>query len=329
MTRAQQNIRIQKGVVALAAVLLIIKFSAWLLTHSVAILTDTLESIVNLVAGVFGLYSLYLSAKPRDEDHPYGHGKIEFLSAAVEGTMICVAAVLIIIEAVQALFNPTPLHQLNYGLVLIAFAGVVNYIAGAVSIRIGTKNNSFALVASGRHLQTDTYSTIGIVAGLVLIYFTQIQWLDSVVALVFSGIILFTGLKIVRHSVAGIMDESDVQLLEQLVKLLNAHRKENWIDLHNVRIIKFGGTLHLDAHLTVPWYLNVHEAHVEIETIARLVRTQFGDSLELFVHSDGCLDFSCRICEKKGCEVRQFPFERRVLWTVNNLIKDKKHHINS
>ncbi len=329
MTQAEQNIRIQKGVVALAALLLIIKFTAWLLTHSVAILTDALESIVNLVAGAFGLYSLYVSAKPRDEDHPYGHGKIEFISAAVEGTMICVAAVLIIIEAIQSLFNPTPLHQLDYGLALIAFAGVVNYVAGAVSIRTGKKNNSFALVASGKHLQTDTYSTIGIVAGLVLIYFTQIQWLDSVVALVFSGVILYTGLKIVRHSVAGIMDESDLQLLEQLVKLLNNNRKENWIDLHNVRVIKFGGTLHLDAHLTVPWYLNVHEAHEEIETIARLVRTQFGDSLELFVHSDGCLDFSCRICEKKDCLERQFPFERKVEWTVNNLITNKKHHIHS
>jgi cation diffusion facilitator family transporter len=288
-----------------------------------------LESIVNIVAGFFGLYSLYLSAKPKDEDHPYGHGKIEFISSAVEGTMILIAGVLIVTESLQALFTPKPLHQLDYGILLVSGTAVLNYVAGAISIRAGTRSNSIALISSGKHLQTDTYSTLGIVGGLLLLYLTNIQWLDSVVALVFSGVIIFTGMRIIRQSIAGIMDESDFQLLNELVILLNNNRRANWIDLHNVRIIKFGGTLHLDAHMTVPWYLNVHEAHVEIDGIAQLVRAKFGDSLELFVHSDGCLDFSCRICEKKDCAVRKFPFERKIEWTVENLSKDTKHQITS
>ncbi|MFZ6000212.1 MAG: cation diffusion facilitator family transporter [Bacteroidota bacterium] len=329
MTLGQQNLRIQKWVVALAVTLFAVKIAAYFLTHSVAILTDALESIVNVVAGFFGLYSLYLSAKPRDEDHPYGHGKIEFISAAVEGTMILIAGVLIIIESIQALISPRELHELDYGILLVASTAALNYIVGTICVRTGTKNNSMALMASGKHLQTDAYSTIGIVLGLLLIFFTDIQWLDSVVAVLFSFVIIFSGLKIIRQSIAGIMDESDMLLLTELVKLLNENRKENWIDLHNVRIIKFGGTLHLDAHLTIPWYLNVHEAHVEIETIARLVRTKFGPSLELFVHSDGCLDFSCRICDKQDCAVRQFAFQRKVEWTVQNLVKDTKHDIDS
>lgn len=329
MTATNQNIRIQQGIVALAIVLFGVKLTAYLLTHSVAILTDALESIVNIVAGFFGLYSLHLSAKPKDEDHPYGHGKIEFISSAVEGTMILIAGVLIVNESVQALFKPKPLHQIDYGILLVSATAILNYVAGAISIRAGKRSNSIALISSGRHLQTDTYSTLGIVVGLLLLYLTNIQWLDSVVALVFSGIIIFTGMRIIRQSIAGIMDESDFQLLNELVVLLNENRKPNWIDLHNVRIIKFGGTLHLDAHMTVPWYLNVHEAHVEIDGIAQLVRTRFGDSLELFVHSDGCLDFSCRICEKKDCPVRQFPFERKIVWTVENLSKDTKHQITS
>jgi cation diffusion facilitator family transporter len=329
MTAGNQNIRIQKGVVALAIVLFGVKLAAYVLTHSVAILTDALESIVNIVAGFFGLYSLYLSAKPKDEDHPYGHGKIEFISSAVEGTMILIAGVLIVTESLQALFTPKPLHQLDYGILLVSGTAVLNYVAGAISIRAGTRSNSIALISSGKHLQTDTYSTLGIVGGLLLLYLTNIQWLDSVVALVFSGVIIFTGMRIIRQSIAGIMDESDFQLLNELVILLNNNRRANWIDLHNVRIIKFGGTLHLDAHMTVPWYLNVHEAHVEIDGIAQLVRAKFGDSLELFVHSDGCLDFSCRICEKKDCAVRKFPFERKIEWTVENLSKDTKHQITS
>jgi cation diffusion facilitator family transporter len=329
MEAGQKNIRIQQVVVVLAVVLFAIKLAAYYLTNSVAILTDALESIVNVVAGFFGLYSLYLSAKPRDEDHPYGHGKIEFISAAVEGTLILIAGLLIISESVSNLFNPHTINSLDWGIVLIGSTAIINYITGAVCISIGTKNNSIALIAGGKHLQSDTYSTIGIIAGLILIYFTHLPWLDSAVAILFGLIIILTGYKIIRKSVAGIMDESDYTLLERMVKLLNENRRENWVDLHNTRIIKFGSILHLDAHLTVPWYLNVHEAHVEIDALAERVRKEFGETLELFVHSDGCLDFSCKICQKKDCPVRKFPFERKIEWTVENIVNDQKHQVNS
>lgn len=312
MEPAKQNIRIQTWVAALSVVLLITKLVAYFLTGSVAILTDALEGIVNVVAGFFGLYSLYLSAKPRDEDHPYGHGKIEFVSAAVEGTMIVIAGIVIFYTAFTHLFDPKPLQELDFGILLIGTTAILNFVAGRICIRMGTKNNSLALVASGKHLTSDTYSTIGVLIGLAIIYFTNILWLDSAVAILFSFVILYTGYKIVRTSVAGIMDESDRALLKKMVKVLNENRRENWMDLHNVRIIKYGSTLHLDAHLTVPWYFNVHEAHNEIDELALLVRKDFGESLELFVHSDGCLEFQCRICSKHDCPVRQHPLEKKI-----------------
>jgi cation diffusion facilitator family transporter len=209
---------------------------------------------------------------------------------------------------------------------VLAITGLINYFAGAVCIKTGKKNNSLALISTGKHLQTDTWRTLGIVVGLILILLTDLVWLDSVVAIGFSVFIIFTGYKILRSSIAGIMDEADTELLEKMVAMLNASRRQNWVDLHNLRIIKYGGTIHLDCHLTVPWYLNVHEAHKEIDAVAELVKNEYGESVELFIHSDGCLDFSCKICSKTDCTVRKHPFEKKIVWTMENISSNRKHH---
>jgi cation diffusion facilitator family transporter len=329
MTSAQYNLKVQKIVASISIVLFLIKIAAWYVTDSVAILTDALESIVNVIAGLIGVYSLYVSAKPRDNDHPYGHGKVEFISAAIEGTLIAVAGFIIIYESVNNLLHPHEIKKLDWGILLVAITAVVNYIVGIICLRTGKRNNSLALVASGNHLKSDTYTTAGIVVGLLVLYFTNISWIDSVIAMVFAFIIIYTGYKIIRSSVAGIMDEADDQLLAELVDTLNQNRTVNWIDLHNLRIIKYGATLHLDCHLTVPWYFNVHEAHREIDALSELVRQQYGESVELFVHSDGCLDFSCAICSKFECTVRKHAFRETIEWTMENISRNKKHTTNS
>lgn len=297
------------------------------MTNSVAILTDAMESIVNVAAGFFGVYSLYISAKPKDTDHPYGHGKIEYISAAVEGTLITLAGLFIIFEAVIHLTHPTKIYKLDYGIILIAVTAIINFVAGTICIRTGMQNNSLALIASGRHLRSDTYTTIGIVAGLVLVYLTEILWIDSVVALLFALIIIVTGVRIISSSVAGIMDKADEILLHKVVETLNKNRSENWMDLHNLRIIKYGSTLHLDCHLTVPWYFNVNEAHVEVDNFSDLVRKNYGESVELFVHSDGCINSSCPICDKLECPVRQHPLTKKINWTISNISSNVKHSL--
>jgi cation diffusion facilitator family transporter len=329
MQTTEQNLRLQKIITAVAVVLFIIKIIAWYLTNSVAILTDALESIVNIIAGLIGIYSLYVSAKPKDMDHPYGHGKAEFISAAAEGTLITAAGFIIIYEAVNNLLRPHTLQKLDYGIILVAATAAVNYFVGVFCIRTGRKNNSLPLIASGKHLQSDTWSTVGIITGLVVILFTKIVWMDSAVAIVFAFIIIYTGYKIVRTSVAGIMDEADEALLKKMVAMLNINRKENWVDLHNLRIIKYGATIHLDCHLTVPWYLNVHEAHAEIDALSALVKKEYGESVELFVHSDGCLDFSCGICLKQNCTVRKQIFKNKIEWTIENISSNNKHTVKT
>lgn len=327
MKKETQNLQVQKWVAAISVLLLIAKFFAYYLTHSVAILTDALESIVNVAAGFIGLYSLYVAAKPRDIDHPYGHGKAEFLSAAIEGTLITSAGVIIIYKAVRSLITPVDLRQLDYGIYLIGASALVNLGVGLVTEAKGRRSNSLALIASGKHLKSDSYSTFGIIAGLILIYFTGLKWIDPVVASIFGLIIIYTGYKILRKSIAGIMDEADIELLKRIVDLLNRNRRENWVDLHNLRVIKYGTVLHIDCHLTVPWYLNINEAHDEVDALSSLVRKEFGESVELFVHVDGCLPFSCRVCDKPYCNERKHNFEKQIDWTLENVLQNKKHQV--
>lgn len=327
MQPAQQNFKVQLFITILSVVLFIAKIVAYYFTHSLAILTDALESIVNVLAGFIGLYSLYVAAKPKDIDHPYGHGKAEFLSAAVEGTLIIAAGILIIWQTILTFFNDQPLHNLDLGLWLVGATALINYAAGAFCLRIGKKNNSLALQASGKHLQVDTYSTLAIIVGLALMLLTHIFWLDKVIAFAVSLLILYNGYKILRASVAGIMDEADKVLLEKMIALLNTHKKENWIDLHNLRVIKAGSLFHIDCHLTVPWYLNVHEAHAEIDSLSSLIKQDFGDAVEFFVHTDGCLPFSCNICSKNDCTERKNPFQQKLEWTFDNVSSNQKHHL--
>jgi cation diffusion facilitator family transporter len=321
----KSNVSLQRWVAIASSILLIAKFTAYYLTRSVSILTDALESIVNVIAGFIGLYSLYVAAKPKDMDHPYGHGKAEFISAAVEGTLVFSAGLLILYNAGKNLIYPVEISQLDVGIYLVAATAIINWILGAIALRQGRKNNSLALQASGKHLQSDTYSTAGIIVGLILITLTHYVWIDGVVAIAFGLFIIYTGYKIIRTSLAGIMDEADMELLEKMVNITEKNRKENWIDMHNLRVIKYGHVLHIDCHLTVPWYLNINQAHVEIEDLTKLIRDEFGESLEVFVHSDGCMYDQCHICIKTDCPVRQHTFKQRVDWNLDNALQNEKH----
>jgi len=241
--------------------------------------------------------------------------------------LITSAGAIIIYKAIRSFIKPVELQKLDYGIYLVAAAAIVNFIIGLITERKGKNSNSLALIASGKHLKSDSYSTFGIIVGLILIYFTGLKWIDPVVAIIFGIVIIYTGYKILRRSIAGIMDEADVELLKKIVDLLNKNKRENWVDLHNLRVIKYGSILHIDCHLTVPWYLNVNEAHAEVEALSSLVRREFGESVELFVHVDGCLPFSCKVCNKQNCNERKHNFEKRIDWTLENVLQDQKHHI--
>jgi cation diffusion facilitator family transporter len=325
MNRASQNYNIQKKITALTVLIFGIKIWAWIFTHSIAILTDTLEYTINVIAGFISLYSLYLSAQPKDQNHPYGHGKVEFLSSAVEAILMILSSFLIIYEAIINFIHPHTLLKLDIGILLIAITAAFNYIIGYIAVNKGKRNGSLALIATGRHMQSDTFGTAGVIAGLLILYFTGFVWIDSVVSVIFAFIIIYTGYKILRRSVAGIMDEADTELLNDVISYLSEHRRQNWMDLHNLRIIKYGSVLHVDCHLTVPYYLTVAEAHNEVKILEEMIRQSFGESVEMFVHTDGCLYSQCGICFKNDCPVRKHPFDHRIEWTISNVSANHKH----
>jgi cation diffusion facilitator family transporter len=323
----QDNLRLQKLVLILGIVLMLGKFVVYFLTRSNTVFTDALESIINVLAAAFALYSLHLSAVPKDLNHPYGHGKIEFLSASLEGALIFLAGVVIIIKSAYNLIYPQVISQVEYGIIAIVVSGIINYGVGYYSVKRGKRTKNVVLEAGGKHLQADAFSAVGLLLGLIVIKITHFVWLDSTVAIIFGGIITFTGYRILRTSVAGIMDEADIKLLKEIVDLLNKNRQPNWIDIHNLRVIKYGSMLHIDCHLTVPWYLTVAEAHKEVQAMEDLINNHFENTVEIFVHVDPCEPPSCHICDKADCAHRQNDFTKRLEWKFENVLENKKHGI--
>ena len=323
------NIAFQKWIAAVGIVLFVGKIFAWKITNSDSVFSDAMESIVNIISAFLGLYSLYLAAKPRDEDHPYGHGKVEFVTSAIEGALICIAGIMIIYEGSNSLISGKVLSKLDWGIWIIAATAIANYILGYISIQKGKAENSIVLVSSGKHLQSDTITTLGVVVSLVLVYFTKIYWIDSVVALLFGIYIIVIGYKIIRRSLSGTMDEADPEMLKRLAKFLNENRKAEWIDIHNMKIQQFGSRLHIDAHLTLPWYFELRTAHNEMEEVIKLIAKNTDRKVEFNFHMDDCKPTSCAICQIKDCPVRQFEFVKKVDWNGGNISQPDKHTLEN
>lgn len=307
--------------VVVSVLLMAGKFLAFFLTASVGILTDAMESIVNVTAGFITLYSLRLAAKPKDAGHPFGHGKVELISASIEGLMILVAGALIVIEGVKRLFDPQMPQQLDVGIIVVAAAGAVNWIAGWYSIRMGRRYESVALVAGGRHLQSDTWSTVGLVAGLILLYVTQIPWIDSLLALIFGAIIGITGIQILRKTIGGLMDKADQQVLEQILHTVDAHRRPEWIDVHNLKALRYGSMLYVDCDLTLPWYYNIAQGHDACDALKHTMQDAFDGRLQTLIHSDACGEKHCAHCQVSDCPHRRAPFSAAQPLTLAELTK--------
>jgi cation diffusion facilitator family transporter len=317
-------IRISFGI---SIILFFVKFYAYFITNSTAILTDALESIVNVVASGFASFSIYLSSRPRDDNHPYGHGKIEFFSAGVEGTLIMLAGIFIIYQAIYNLIFPETLDNLYEGILLIAFSGLVNGILGYVLMNKGKNYNSITLEANGKHLIADTFTSMLLFIGIVVIYYTGIYFLDSVLAILFSLYIIYSGYGLVRKSVGGLMDEADPKAVESTVTILNRHRSPMWIDIHNMRVQQYGGDRHIDLHLTLPYYLTLEQVHDEVGKVEKVLQEDWKGDMELFIHSDPCIpEKCCSYCQIQVCTVRKHPTTQKVEWNALNMSKNQKHY---
>ncbi|WP_394346935.1 cation diffusion facilitator family transporter [Pedobacter metabolipauper] len=301
------------------------KFIAYFITHSNAILTDALESIVNVLASGFAFYSIYLATLPKDTNHPYGHGKVEFFSAFLEGTLIGIAGIIIILKSGYDLLYPKPIFQLFEGATIIGATGIVNLIVGYFLIKTGKEHRSLTLEADGKHLLTDAVTSAGLVAGVILIQLTKIYWLDSIVSILLGLYIIYNGYQLTRHSVGGLMDESNTALVNSIIEIMQQNRKDPWIDVHNLRAQQYGADLHIDCHITLPYYFDLNEVHQEISGIDKMINGHTEHKTELFIHADPCLPACCNYCKMKLCPVRQEPFRAEIKWDINNATKNQKH----
>lgn len=220
----RNKISIQKAIFAGGIILFIIKIIAFYITNSVGILSDALESTVNIITGYITLKSLQFAIKPRDDDHPYGHGKVELITASIEGILIGVAGILIISEAISRLGKPPEVLKLDWGIILMLNTAVINYIMGRYSVQQGVLNKSIALVSGGKHLISDTYTTLALIGGLFIFYLTEYQWLDSAMAIIFGIFILYTGYNVLKATINGLMDEADVYTITRLVETIAVER---------------------------------------------------------------------------------------------------------
>lgn len=320
--KEQVKQRVQRRIVLCSVMLMAGKFAAYFLTNSVGVLTDAMESIVNVTAGLISLYSLYRAARPADRNHPFGYGKIELISASIEGLLILLAGAAIVYEGIRRLFVPSQIEQLDTGIAIVAAAGAVNYLLGLYSIRTGRRYDSVALVAGGRHLQSDTYSTIGLVAGLVLLYVTRIGWIDSALAMLFGGIIAWTGISILRKTASDLMDTADERYLEKMLETVSRRPRPDWIDIHNLKIIRYGSYTYIDCDLTLPWYYTVRQGHKACEELKRVIEQSFSDRVLFSVHSDPCEERHCNHCSVEECPYRREALAGPLVYTLRELTEN-------
>ena len=310
----KQRLTIMSLSVAVSTILMAVKFYAYWLTGSAAILSDALESIINVVASGFALWSVIVAARPPDTSHPYGHGKIEYFSAGFEGALITIASGGIIWEALPAIREPGALPGLGYGLLILAFTAAANLLLGVVLIRTGKRTRSAAVLADGKHILTDVYTTAGVLIGLFLVRQTGWYFLDGAIACLVALNILFIGAKLVREAIHRLMDASDPALLDQIVKVITENRKPTWIDIHRLRAWRSGDRIIADLHLILPRDLSLEAAHREMMEIEQMLRTHVPGMGEALVHAEPCIAPECPICSNEPCEIRIEPVAEECVW---------------
>jgi cation diffusion facilitator family transporter len=257
------------------------------------------------------------SDKPADKDHPYGHGKIEHFSAAFEGGLITLAAVLIAYEAIDAMWHGPALKDVGRGLVFNFAAGLLNGLLGLFLVRMGRRQRSRAIEADGHHVLSDFYTTLGIAAGLLLVTFTGVRWLDPVMALGVATLLGWTGFKLVRSSSQALLDMEDPVLLEKLLEVINRTRPVDIITLHELRTLRSGRYTHVDIHMVVPEYYELGRAHDLAEDFGKRIIVEASLEGELHTHIDPCQRAWCSQCGVADCRIRQEPQTKRVPITLD------------
>lgn len=316
----RQRRRIMVRTLVFSLALMGVKAAAFWVTGSKALFSDALESVVNVLTGTFGVFSVWLASRPPDRSHPYGHGKVEFFAAGIEGAFILAASFGIIRESVPRLLNPQPIENLAIGLGLSSVAGILNGVVGLFLIRKGKTVNSATLQGEGKHLFADTYTTIGVILGLVLVKLTGWLVLDSLAAMVVALWIAWSGVGLLREAAARLMDHSDPELLDAIGKTLAKNRRREWIEIHLLRARRQGDFVHIDFHLTFPRFWSLEDVHHEQSGLLEGLIQDLHQPGEVMIHPDPCRGPLCGFCQVDPCTLREAPFSELQDWPLSTLI---------
>jgi cation diffusion facilitator family transporter len=318
-----ERLAVRAGLVSVVAgaLIMLAKFIGWAVTGSSAVFADAAESIVNVMAAAVATWSVAVSSRPADADHPYGHGKAESASAAVEGGLIMVAATLIAVDAVGDLLLGPALRQIGVGIAISAATALANLGLGLWLVRVGRRAGSEAIEADGVHVMTDVVTTAGTLVALLAVKFTGIALIDPLAALAVAANIVWTGSRVIRRALATLLDEADFSLLGRIVAALEQQRRPEWVEIHQLRAQVSGPFTHLDLHLIVPRYFTIEQAHLIGDDLERrLLEAQPGGA-ESVVHLDPCTPRHCPACSMADCPVRAVPCSAPFEWSVESLTR--------
>ncbi len=321
MFLAQKNFRTAFISFVISLIVLYLKTRAYYETHSIAILSDALETVVNVITALIALYAVKLAAEPADENHPYGHGKMEYFSAAFEGGLIFFAALAIFYKSIESFFIPNEVKNISGGFVYLGLATFLNLITGLHLLFAGRKQKSEALKASGKHILSDVITTVGIFIGLGLAKLTGITWIDSVLGVIIGFWLGYEAYQILRVNSGALLDETDDQSIEKIAEIIKKYRTAGLIDIHNLRMIRSGNFHHIDAHLVVPEFWNIEQAHTMAHQFEKNVVKDYDCEGEFAFHMDPCQKRYCNVCSLENCQIRQATFVKERVFTKEHLIK--------
>jgi cation diffusion facilitator family transporter len=321
--KVDENVqRIRATLISLISgiVILVIKFIAWRPTNSSALKSDAYESTVNVVSAAFALGAIIFAGKPADEDHPYGHGKIENFSAAFEGGLISLASLLILYEGVMSIILGNTLKSLDSGILLNLFAGFLNGLLGWFLIRNGKKLKSHAIEADGHHVMSDFITSIAVAVGVGVVWLTGWKILDSIIAIAVGLWLAVVGFKLVKKSSSALLDIEDPDTVKKIVDTINKNHPDEIITIHGLRTFRSGRLTHVDVHIVVPEYLSVRDAHDHVELFGKMILNKSDLEGEFHSHIDPCRKLFCENCSVKDCKIRVKNFLEKPRLTVKGAI---------
>ena len=316
------SIKLKAALISLAMGILIgaLKFYAFFETQAMAIGSDAIESLNNVVAALFSAYAIWQGEKKEDFRHLYGKGRLEYFSAAFEGALILFSGVWILFESGMRFLKPTQLENLPLGLGFLVFATLLNALLSSYLVRAGKKQHSPALIADGLHVWSDVASSLGVLGGLFLVWLSGWNILDNCVSILMGFWILWSGLALIRKSFAQLMDRADPELLDRIQKILTEYRKMPMIYPHELRLRELGSKVLIDFHLVVPRFLQIHELHQFEKDCAEFIRQKLERPLGMMIHADPCKNIYCRVCSMTNCPIRSSAQEYDLPWNLNLLV---------